>query len=286
MTKKITYFLSVLFVLVSCSGNKKTPEAQVPNDVLKAIVIKDGLKFCEGTVVYDSAILVSNFGTDRLDPLNTSKCGYILKYSNKKLEPFIPCDSILSAPKGMAIQDDYLYIADVGSVVVYNLKDKKAKPTVIEFPADNLYVNDIAIRDKKAYVSVTNTDKIFVLDISDPASLSKSDLKEFIDVKGPNGLIFDKKTLYIASYPASGTMTTENVIYEIKDSDDPKVEKLIIREGQYDGLAIHNSRLYFTNWNNGEVGYVDLSSKDITYLHIEGADLSGPADISILNDSL
>ena len=31
---------------------------------------------------------------------------------------------------------------------------------------------------------------------------------------------------------------------------------------------------------------MDLSSKDITYHHIEGADLSGPADISILNDTL
>ena len=51
------------FSTKACAQNNET--LQVPS------TYDQGLKFCEGTVKYKNALLVSNFGTEKLDPLNT-----------------------------------------------------------------------------------------------------------------------------------------------------------------------------------------------------------------------
>ncbi len=273
----------VLFVaIIALAGCAKKKEAVAE----KTTVITQGLKFCEGSVPYGSSLLVSNFGCETLSPLNSDGKGYVSIIEGKEAKPFIVNDGVLSAPKGMAVADDYLYIADVSKVVVYNLKDKTAAPQIVLFPGANLFVNDIVIKDKVAYVSVTNTGKLFTLDVSDPATLSADKLTEYADVVGANGLALDGDKLYIASYPADGQTTADNVIYLIQDIHSPVVEKLITRQGQYDGLALEGDKLYFTSWVDGEVGYVDLKTKAVELLAIDGVQLAGPADISILNDSL
>ena len=184
--------MAVIAILTSCATKVKKE-----ND--KPVVITQGLKFCEGTVAYGSTILVSNFGSEVFNPINTEGKGYILSLENGALEMFISNDGVLSGPKGMAIADDYLYIADVGKVVVYDLKDKTAYPQVIEFPSTNRFVNDIVVKENIAYISVTNTGKIFQLNISNPANLSTDELTEYVDVPGANGLALDGNKMYIAS---------------------------------------------------------------------------------------
>lgn len=278
--KKIWTLLFLATIL--SHGCIKKKEEQTP----KATVITQGLRFCEGTVAYASHVLVSNFGTEAFNPLNNERKGYIAIINDSTADVFIPQNNTLSGPKGMAIKDDYLYIADVSRIVIYNLKAINDKPTVIHFPIGNLFVNDIAIKDYTAYISVTNSGKIFKLDISNPSELSEKNLQEYISVVGANGLVIDDNKMYIASYPPDGITTPENVIYMIGNLNSPRVEKLIDREGQYDGLAIHHDKLYFTNWVNGEVGFVDLKTKDIKFLEIKDVKLTGPADITILNDTL
>ena len=141
-------------------------------------------------------------------------------------------------------------------------------------------------KNNYVYISVTNSGKIFKLDTTNPNSIDEDSLVEFASVPGANGLTIHNNTMYIASYPADGQTTTENVIYKIEDIDHPIVEKFIDRPGQYDGLAIYGNRLYFTNWVNNEVGYINLSNKEVHLLDIEGVKLNGPADITILEDKL
>lgn len=61
---------------------------------------------------------------------------------------------------------------------------------------------------------------------------------KWVDIIGPNGLIIDNGIMYVASYPADGTTTDANVIYQITDFANPVVEKFTILPGQYDGIAL------------------------------------------------
>ncbi|MCD9563186.1 hypothetical protein [Tenacibaculum maritimum] len=258
--------------------------------VERVVTISEGLKFGEGSVPYlNTSVLVSNFGTDSLSPLNNEGKGYIVKVTDQQITPFIPADGNLSAPKGMAIADDYLYIADVQKIVVYNLKNKAESPKIITLPDGELFANDIAIYNNYAYISVTNTGAIYKLNIATPTNPDSLTLTKVATVTGANGLAFDGKTLYVASFPADGKVTENNVIYKINDitAAAPSPEEIITTAGMYDGLAIYKSKLYFSNWaNEGEVGYIDMATQKKNSIDTEGKKLSGPADISLLNGKL
>ena len=250
------------------------------NETVRFEIYSENLRFNEGTVVYDSSLLISNFGTKELNPLGEEGKGYITKLHKGKIEMFIKADGHLNSPKGMAIHDNKLYVADVNKVLIYNLKNTELSPITIKFPKDNLFVNDIVVYKNNAYISVTNTGKIFKLD------LFSHELIEYTVVPGANGLFISNDVMYVASYPANGIVTNNNVIYLIQNIDHPKPIKFIDTPGQYDGLALHHNKLYFTNWINGEIGYINISNKEITTVKIEGLRLKGPADISILNNEL
>lgn len=279
--KLLSLLVAFAAVLASVSADSK-----LINLPIKKHRLSDGLRYCEGSVVYGNSLLVSNFGTEKLDPLNNKGKGYIVKTDGVKSEVCIAADGNLSAPKGMAISGGHLFIADVGKVVVYNLNNKTVKPQIIVMPKGNLFVNDIVVADKWAYISVTNTGKIFQLDISNISALSADKLTVYASVPGANGLVVDGKRMYVASYPADGNTTLDNVIYLIADRSAPKPQKFIKRKGQYDGLALYKNRLYFTNWVNTEIGYVDVSTKTVKLITLDGSKLTGPADISVWRDKL
>ena len=274
--------LSTAVAMIAFIGCQRSKQEQTP----QAMIITEGIRFNEGSVPYHDNLLISNFGCEVLNPLNTEGKGYILEIIADKPTPFIAPDGALSGPKGMAIKENYLLIADVNKVVVYNLEDRGAAPQTIPFPEGNLFVNDIVIADSLAYISVTNTGKIFTLNLTNLDNLTSDDLEEYMEVIGANGLVLDDTKLYIASYPADGNTTANNVIYIIEDINNPSLEKLIERPGQYDGLALYNDKLYFTNWVDGEVGFIDLDNNQVTLIEIPEVTFAGPADISILNDTL
>lgn len=274
MMKKTLTLLAFTALLVACQENR-TEE----ND-LNVTVITENLKFNEGSVPFGSTLLFSNFGSDELNPLGKDGKGYITKLVNDKTEMFIEADGNLDSPKGMAIKDGFLYIADVGKIVIYDIVEPGAAPLIVNMPEGELFVNDIAIHNNYAFVSVTNTGKIFKLD------LANHSLHEYVDIPGANGLIVEGKSMYIASYPADGVTTSNNVIYKIEDLDAPVVSRFIDRAGQYDGLALAKSRLYFTSWVDGEVGYIDLETKKVTLFNLSNQKIGGPADISILGNTL
>ena len=274
---KLILFIA-LFAMVGCTQKNKPTES--------VTIITHGLRFCEGTVAYDTSVLVSNFGTEALNPLNNERKGYISIIEDNEAKVFIAPDQYLNGPKGMAIKDDFLYVADVSKIVVYNLKNKKSPPQLIYFPTGSIFVNDIAIKDHTAYISVTNSDKIYSLDISDPYNLNEKHLEEFVTIPGPNGLVIDGYKMYVASYAADEVTTDANVIYVIENINTPVYKKLIDQPGQYDGLALKDDKLYFTNWIGAKVGYIDLATMHVEYLPLDYLSLAGPADITISNDKL
>lgn len=277
-------FICTAFIGLSLSSltyAQKPTEQQVQ-------IIEQGIRFCESTYPYKGGILIANFGTQELNPLNTEGKGYILHYNKEgKLQPFIIADGNLSAPKGMFIREDHLFVCDVNKIVVYDLNRLEAAPQVLSFPEGHLFVNDLAAIGNTLYASVTNTDKIFSIDISDIRKVGQP--VEWLTVPGPNGLLADNNQLYVAAYPADGNTQDKHTIYRVTDLTQPKLEKVIEIPGQYDGIAFSTdkSTLYITNWSPAGLSKIDLKSGKTVPVSIQlDKALIGPADITVANHQI
>lgn len=270
MIKKIFCLICLSIATFASAQNTKKTE-----------VVDKGLRFCESTYPYKKGVLIANFGTEKRNSLNNEGKGYIAYHKDGKTSIMIPADGNLSGPKGMYIKDHRLYICDVSKIVVYNLDDLKKSPYIINFPKEDLFVNDIAGDGDNIYVSVTNTNKIYKIDISKHSSDLKP--KEWLKIEGPNGLLIHKGKMYVASYPADGVLKKENVIYCIDNLKDPTAKKMINTPGKYDGLALSRKGkyIYVSNWSPIEISRLDLVSGKMTPLKINlSKPMEGPADIS------
>lgn len=269
--------LSVMFVCLSISLSAQTVKE----------VVDQNLRYCESTYPYQDGMLIANFGTAELNPLNTEGKGYIAYYKDGKNQMMIPADGNLSAPKGMFIRQDYLYVCDVNKIVVYHLTDKTEKPKVIFLPEGNLFVNDLAADGNFLYASVTNTDRIFRLDISNPAQPGQPE--EWLQISGPNGLLIREGVMYVASYPADGVTRPENVIYRIDNLQQPVARKLTEVTGQYDGIAFSSDgkSLIVTNWTPAQLSRIDLENGTLSPMDIQlEQPLIGPADITVKDGNI
>lgn len=285
--KRFIFSLLMFFGVGSLYGQEYTPP---PN------LFSDGLRFCEGTVAYQNKILVSNFGGDVLNPLNKDGKGYIMAIENNKIKPFIKNDGYLSAPKGMMVVDKHLFVADVGSVVVYDLTRLNDKPVVIDFPEGNLFVNDIIVVGDLLIVSVTDAGKLYGIDISNIDNLASAKPRLLGDVPGANGLALYENLIYIASYNPTGVPAKENVIYVadiMKPNDALKKLDISIPAGQYDGIAVSGDgkKLYFSAWSTSEVAYPAIYVCNLvsgTEARVIDMDIKfgGPADITIKGGNL
>ena len=256
--------------------------------------VTEHIRFNEGTLpLKHGGILLSNFGTETFDPLNKEGKGYIVLL-DKETKVLFPATGALNAPKGMAVKDDCLFVADVGCVVVYNMKQPEQRPVKIAFPEGELFVNDIVALGDFLLVSVTNTGHLYSIDVKDCGTIwsaQRPKPKKVADIPGANGLAEHEGTLYVASYDPNENPGEQNVIYAV-DMTVPGSKPLNLigsRYGQYDGVAVSpdGSKLYFSNWKNAEgkaeVGYIDLTPNKknaVTVLDV-GVELQGPADICI-----
>ncbi|MDD3038786.1 hypothetical protein [Bacteroides sp.] len=283
---KIIYLLILVicFPAISCQNNSKQKSNESAEN--QHSVINENIRFCESTYPYKEGILIGNFGTEQLNPLNDEGKGYISYYKDGVTNIFIASDGNLSAPKGMYIKDNYLFICDVNKIVIYNISIL-GDPQIITFPEDDLFINDLVANENTLYASVTNTGRIYQIDITDPANLNDATPVKWVDITGPNGLIINNGAMYIASYPADGNTTEANVIYEITDFANPVPAKFITISGQYDGIAMScdQKTMYITNWSPAGISAIDMKTKQITPFTIK-ENLAGPADITVIDETM
>lgn len=99
----------------------------------------------------------------------------------------------LSAPKGMAVQGNTLYVSDITELVAIDLSTQK----ILErHPiAGSTFLNDVAVADNGAvYVSDTNTGKVH--------RLLEGKVDTYLEgMSGANGLYTDGDALYIGAGP-------------------------------------------------------------------------------------
>ena len=275
--KRINVFPLIMAVCLLWGGNT---EAAVP-DRTDVSIIEDGIRFSESVYPYDGGLFISNYGSDKMSPRADENKGYILYKKNGISRVVTGQDGSLHKPLGLAVKDHFLFVCDAGRLLVYDLQNQAQKPQSIDFASEGKIVNALAIDGDRLYVSVTDANSIYVLDIKDPSRLYGEVPQKWLDIPGPNGLAVKNGILYIASIPTDfKTPGTDNVIYQVKNLSHPRAEKLVDVPGLYDGIAVADDgqAVYFSDWQTASVTAVDIGSgrRQIIY---EG-DGSGPADIA------
>lgn len=228
----------------------------------------------ESVYVNKNIVFVSNIGEK---PLSLAKDGdgFISKLdSNGNIieKEFI---SNLNAPKGMAIIDNILYVADIDTIKGFDLNNKKEVFNLAI--KDSKFLNDIEMLDNKTLLaSDTATGIIYIIDLS-----GKYDIFVKIDSKfgGPNGLLLDKNNncLIVAGYDPTGKVKGSIVSVDLDSKEQIPLSKPL---GSLDGIAFaKNGDLLVSDWGDKMQGviYRINQNNDIKILKLES--IKGPADI-------
>ena len=233
-------------------------------------VLTRNLQICNSVCPYQDGLLITNWGTDSIDPLNSEGKGYIAFHKEGVTSILIPADGTLSAPKGMAVKDDYLFVADVNKVVVYNLNETSDQPQVISFPEGNDFVSDVAIVGNVLLAAVTNTSSIYALDISNLAHIDVGSLAVYAVVPGATSLCVSDYHLFIGSSTTYGEPTEFNVIYMIDDLSNPVPQAITHRIGQYQDLALtpDGESLYFIDKNSDKLGRFEFATGAVDFIAV------------------
>ncbi|MBQ7477620.1 MAG: hypothetical protein IJT01_01780 [Selenomonadaceae bacterium] len=254
-------------------------EASMDNPPIVS-VFHDGIRFPESVYPYDGGVFISNFGSDTMSPRSDENKGYILYRKDGATKTVVPA-GILHKPTAMAVKDGYLFVCDETRLVVYRLDDLMAKPQEISFPPEDKAVNALALDGDALYVSVTNTGRIYSLDVSHPGDMSGIRPQKWLAIEGPNGMAAHNGIMYVATIPADyRTVRKEHVIYFVRDFADPKATKFAGEPGLYDGAALSDDgrTLFVSDWKTASVTAIDLQSGKTTVVYEEQG--TGPADIA------
>jgi hypothetical protein len=138
----------------------------------------------------------------------------------------------LNAPKGMALRDGKLYVADIDQLVEIDINNGKI---LNKYDAPGaVFLNDVAVCNNGiVFVSDTRTKKIHALQNN-----KFTVWMEDGPFENPNGLFTEGGKLYVG----------DNHIYEV-DLKTKEVKKIISDAGGVDGLEKNNEgEFVFSNW--------------------------------------
>jgi len=233
------------------------------------------------SVAYDpkgKVFYTSDFGPD-LKPADKDGKGQISKVSvdGKILEPrFLPAaGQTLNKPKGIWIAGNRLWVTDIDSVWVFDLKSKEGKK--LELPGIQ-FANDPTVMNGALYVSDNRADMLFRVEPADFLK-SKADPKITVVFKGkgifPNGL-------YPGNDGALLMVGFENKdkphgIYSMAPGKDPVA--LSDNIGMLDGLyQMKDGDILATDWVSGSL--FRWNKKDGMQKLATG--FKGPADFCVV----
>ncbi|OCX43043.1 ATP-binding protein [Campylobacter ornithocola] len=231
-----------------------------------------GFAHPESIYVDESVVYVSNVGKE-LTPLNKDNDGFISKLDSDGKIVELEFIKNLNAPKGMSKIGDILYVVDIDIVYGFNVKNKKE---IFKLPIKNaVFLNDIVVLNNNTLlVSDTGTGYIHKVFLKD----KKYENFIHLDSKygGPNGLLIDKNTLFVAGYDPSDK--TGGKIISI-DLNTKKIQELSNKIEQFDGIVFDQSKnLLVSSWGKDLQGYI-YSLKDNKEIKLDLDSIKGPADM-------
>jgi sugar lactone lactonase YvrE len=179
----------------------------------------------------------------------------------------------LDAPKGMAISQGVLYVADITAVRKFDAKTGAPKGDIPI--AGATFLNDVSAgQDGKIYVSdtgvkfgangpePTGTDAVYVIDKGKVHPLAKSK-----ELSGPNGVLATDKGVLVASF-------SSNEVYRL-EKDGKRADITKLPEGGLDGIVAVGDSLLVSSWKGSAVYRGKLGGT----FEVAIANVKSPADI-------
>ena len=231
------------------------PAPPAPPSPAPGFRVAEGLQTPE-SVLYDAAsdsYLVSNINGAPLDKDNN---GYIAELSpdGKKLTRLVEGGKngvTLNAPKGSAVKDGVLYVADIDVVRMFERKTGAPKGE-IAIPGVS-FLNDVALGpDGMIYVSdsglspsfqPTGTDAIYKIQTG--AAPTVSALVKSPDLHGPNGLLVTKDAVHVVVFGAAELQT-----YDLQGQ---KKGVSTLPGGGLDGIVALGADVLVSSWGGKAV---------------------------------
>jgi sugar lactone lactonase YvrE len=248
-----------------------------------AVTFKEGLSTPE-SVLYDAesdTYLVSNINGS---PFGKDNNGYVTELSpdgkvvTAKLVEGGQKGVTLNAPKGLAVAQGTLYVADIDTVRLFDRKTGAPKGEVKV--AGATFVNDLfAAADGKVYVTdsgfkagkdgafdPSGTDGVYVIEPGKKPKLKT--LLKAKELNKPNGLVVTADTIYVATFGA-------NELHALDLSGKKKGEPVKLGKGGLDGVVLVGDTLYVSSWE----GKCVFSGKAAGPFAEAFTELDAPADI-------
>jgi sugar lactone lactonase YvrE len=242
--------------------------------------VKQGLATPE-SVLYDAqsdTYLVSNVAGP---PLEKDNNGFISELSPEgavltlKLIAGGQKGVTLHAPKGLALLDGVLWVADIDTVRLFDRKTGAPRGEVKV--AGATFVNDLAVGpDGRVWVSdsgldakfaSTGTDGLYVIEPG-----KKPKLKTWLKSKalqGPNGLWVTSEAVFVVTFSGN-----ELQRYDVKSHKLSSVVKL--PRGGLDGLVAVGDELIISSW---EAKGLYRGRPEGEFVRLPTAEFNGPADV-------
>lgn len=182
----------------------------------------------------------------------------------------------LDAPKGMAVHDGMLFVADIDQVRLYDVETGTPQGIV---PIDNAgFLNDATVWNGDVYVSDSSGAKIYALG-QNAGAWSFSIWREGEELRGVNGLLGVGDRLLIS------TMTSGSLFEATTDN-----EWTIIATGMIDadGVGVVPDKMgggYLVSSWPGEIFHVDDQGVTTSLVNTRGTD-STQNDLSIFDDAV
>jgi len=271
LKKTVVLLAAVITIQISNAASTSAKDLKVLSDK-----IVTGFGHVE-SVAYDpkgKAFYTGDFGPD-LKPADKDGKGKITKVSldGKIVEDgFLPAKGqVLNKPKGIWISGNRLWVTDIDSVWIFDLKSKEGKK--LDLPGV-VFANDPAVVGNTLYVSDNRSDQLVKVE---PANFLKSKTAPKISVvfKGksinPNGIFPGKRgALLMVGF---NDKDNPRGIYSLVPGKDPV--PLSDNFGLLDGLyQLPNGDILTTDWKTGSL--IRWNRKDGIQTLASG--FKGPAD--------
>jgi DNA-binding beta-propeller fold protein YncE len=239
-----------------------------------------GFAFPE-SVAYDpqaKVLYVSQFGSE-LKPTEKDGKGKISKVSlaGKILEDrFLPASpDILNKPKGIWVAGNRLWVTDIDSVWVFDLKTRRGRK--VDLPGIK-FANDPALLGKVLYVSDNRGDQVYRVE---PADFLDQSVTPRVSVVAP-GKSINPNGLYPAkdgSLLMVGFMSADQPRGIYARTPAGEVKTLAKDLGRLDGLyQMADGSLLITNWNSGSLARWSVKGG----LESLASGFKGPADFAVV----
>lgn len=235
------------------------------------------ISFNESVLPYKGGLFISNKGSRDMNKI----CGFVLYYKNGEFKTVIN-KGALYKPTAMAVYKNKLYVCDRDKLKIFDLKKLTKNPTELTFSPDDTVLNDILLYKNNLYITSTTGDRIYKL------NLKEDNLKPelWLNIPSPNGIAIKKGRAVVVSITKDfKNIKDENLVYIIKDINNPTVEKLNSTPLLYDGAAISkdNKKIYVSDWLTSSIYEVNMNGEQKVIFYKKGMT---PADITLKNNKL